>query len=664
MTMDVIEKRMCSSSMSDNGDGDRSATHLASVEISDIPSYLHKSGFFRSLQHGDGENSRILVPNECMKMDDSVNSRYDLRSLLLTFRFWVIDGISDSVLDFAMSQPFESYENILSEFYEDFPTLRNIQMFKLSLTPMVPAIESGVLDFVKYFLKRGHPWPDRTCDLICKLGNAVMLEYAIEEGCSITAEATVVAVGEGHIACLKLLHANNANWDARTTTAAAKGGHVDCLQYAHENGCPWLCSEDDSELSYWYDNSVNDSDSDGEDEEDVASDDASTQILEMNPVDEDDDANSGPMSEYDDNPHLDDGDGESDDDSDGANYHENNICTIASANGSIECLQYAHSQGAALQSRVIKAAARHPNGLECLKYAHQQGLPLTLSLSFNAAANGNLEMYQYLHAHGGPWSKRVCDTAAYKTEENEHSACKMVLFLLRNGCPPSNNIWGFTGEEFHKVLKCFLEVGLPWSATPEATTQVTRNNYLEGLHALVKHGCPCDRRTVDEAAMYSNLDILKYAHENGAPWTSQTCWLAANVGSLACLEYAHIHGARLSTNMCARMLQSNYDRSGQISLDCFIYAHKHGKCVLLPTMTSYAAQCGQLDLLQYLHENGCSIVDRAAVIAAKYGHAECLEYILCRGGIYSDEVYEAARAKEHESCMLIAEKYAASAPEK
>ena len=97
-----------------------------SVKVADIPPYLQRGQFYLSLQK-DGENDCIPVPNECMKINDSVNSRHDLRSLLLTHRFWVTDGISDSVLDFAMSQPFGSYEDILSEFNEDLSAVKHIK---------------------------------------------------------------------------------------------------------------------------------------------------------------------------------------------------------------------------------------------------------------------------------------------------------------------------------------------------------------------------------------------------------------------------------------------------------------------------------------------------------------------------------------------------------
>ena len=495
--MEEAEERKCSRiNSSEYPQSNNEVKNAISVKMADIPPYLQKSQFYLSLQK-DGE---FPVPKECMKMDDSVNSRDDLRILLLTLRFWVTDGISDSVLDFAMSQPFESYEDILSEFYEDLPAVKHIKTIALSPTPMLSAIECCVLDFVKYFRTRGYPWPDHTCDIICQTGNVMVLEYAIQEDCLITADAAAVAAGLGYIACLQLLHANNAPWDAKTTSAAAKGGHVNCLKYAHENGCPWLCSEEEPDSGYLFETYDEASDYGSSEEVSFAEGDYEQDDIGTgaNPVENGnyhDEVNSG--SDTDSDPIFDmDADDGLDVASlhtadyarmpDSSNYNKrledgmNNICTIAAVHGNLECLEYAHRHGVVLQPMTIKAAARHPKGLECLKYAHQQGLPLTHFLSLNAAFNGNLEMLQYLHTHGCPWDSRVCCAAAYKIGKSSSTACTVVLFLLRNGCAPSSDIWDFTGDEFHQILQCFLELGLPWSATPEATLRAARVNNLEG----------------------------------------------------------------------------------------------------------------------------------------------------------------------------------------
>jgi len=44
------------------------------------------------------------------------------------------------------------------------------------------------------------------------------------------------------------------------------------------------------------------------------------------------------------------------------------------------------------------------------------------------------------------------------------------------------------------------------------------------------------------AAIYGNLNCLKYAHENGCPWNENTCCSAAENGHLECLKYAHENG--------------------------------------------------------------------------------------------------------------------------
>lgn len=94
-----------------------------------------------------------------------------------------------------------------------------------------------------------------------------------------------------------------------------------------------------------------------------------------------------------------------------------------------------------------------------------------------------------MREHGCPWDAEVCKAAA------QSGQLAVVLYLLRHGCAPSANIWDFTGDEFHQILACFLEVGLPWATTPDAMISVIKRGFLEGLQSLVENGCPWHPRT-------------------------------------------------------------------------------------------------------------------------------------------------------------------------
>eukprot|EP01032_Pedospumella_encystans_P000186 gene186-204_t len=101
----------------------------------------------------------------------------------------------------------------------------------------------------------------------------------------------------------------------------------------------------------------------------------------------------------------------------------------------------------------------------------------------------------------------------------------MVLYLLRNGCPPDDQIWHFRDENrrenFQQVLNCFNEQNLPWSATPRATARVAKTGDLEGLKLLTQSGCPWHSDTMGailNAGGGNLLEVVKFARKNGCPW--------------------------------------------------------------------------------------------------------------------------------------------------
>ena len=119
---------------------------LVSFRKADVPLYLHRSEFYLSLAEDDEQE--ILVPSECFKTDDAVNCAEDLRSILLTLRFWVAKEIGDTVLAYVLNHPFESYGEVFAEFYEDMPDILRLEDIVKSEEHFQTAIYSGILRFV------------------------------------------------------------------------------------------------------------------------------------------------------------------------------------------------------------------------------------------------------------------------------------------------------------------------------------------------------------------------------------------------------------------------------------------------------------------------------------------------------------------------------------
>ena len=220
----------------------------------------------------------------------------------------------------------------------------------------------------------------------------------------------------------------------------------------------------------------------------------------------------------------------------------------------------------------------------------------------------------------------VCQFAA------QHDRFCALLYLLCNGCPPSDNIWKFTGNNFSTILYVFEEVGHTAEATPLAMNYVVKNG---------------------------NLDVVKIMREKGFPWTDDTCVETAFVGAVDILEYAHTHGAGGLHKVCAELMGfwGHFGVYTATQVACFQYAHQHSHCALDVDFAVQAARDGELELLTYLYQQGCTGGAKAPEKAAKYNRVECLEYLLLQGCPRSKRICAAAIDYGQGKCLEMAKKY-------
>ena len=96
------------------------------------------------------------------------------------------------------------------------------------------------------------------------------------------------------------------------------------------------------------------------------------------------------------------------------------------------------------------------------------------------------------------------------------------------------------------------------------------------------------------------------------------CSRVALNGNLDLLKYLHENGCPWdqSTCTCASLVGH---------LECLQYAHEN-ECPWDEDTCKYAAEKGHLECLKYLHENGCPWDEDTCSEAAKNGHIECLKY--------------------------------------
>lgn len=131
------------------------------VAISDIPTWLHNSEFYRSLDSDDGDNFIDIPSDKHMKFNDKVNSKEELKSYLKTCMFWGIDlpdNVSESTISFIQNNLKDSLR-IINKFSELDSLAKEVDILKFNLRAEINYKE----DF-EYFL----------CDLIYSFENKMI----------------------------------------------------------------------------------------------------------------------------------------------------------------------------------------------------------------------------------------------------------------------------------------------------------------------------------------------------------------------------------------------------------------------------------------------------------------------------------------------------------
>ena len=210
------------------------------------------------------------------------------------------------------------------------------------------------------------------------------------------------------------------------------------------------------------------------------------------------------------------------------------VLVAATANGYVDCLQYAHEHGCEWDPDVAVAAAENGN-LNCLQYAHEHGCDWNFQVMLAASSNGHLDCLQYAHEHGCEWTSEVTSCSS----RNGHLDC--LQYAYEHGCPWEDSATNHAAMEGHlDCLKYAHEHGCHWNNC--VTFFAAAGGHLDCLQYAHEHGCEWTSDVTRNSAAYGHLDCLQYAHEHGCEWTSEVSRYAAENGHLDCLRYAHEHG--------------------------------------------------------------------------------------------------------------------------
>ncbi len=405
---------------------------MIAVKYSAIPSYLHNSVFYRSLNSEEAD-SEILIPSDCFKVDDSVSNTTDLSHMLSVERFWGLDELPLSMMDFYYRQrDFDWKRDELDE----YPTLRIMWNLFKQPSPVTYAMQNcdraelvraelvyfligvssrydfsamkfaagqGRLDYLIALNERRYLWHEETCSKAAENGHLSCLVFLKENGCPWDKYTLIKAASNGHLDCIKYAVENGIGWVPGTCSAAAHNGHLHCLQYAVLHNFPW-----DDDVTY-----------------------------------------------------------------------------CAASSGQLECLQFALANGCPIHKYACEVAAKYGQ-LDCLILLRQYNAPWDESASIEAAIGGHLSCLQYLHENGCPWDDDTPSAAACRG----HEEC--LRYAINNGCNyEANLVYAATiGGDLGCLQYVVEEMGVYMDTGGSVFAGAVWYGHLDCLKYLLDMGCP------------------------------------------------------------------------------------------------------------------------------------------------------------------------------
>lgn len=171
------------------------------------------------------------------------------------------------------------------------------------------------------------------------------------------------------------------------------------------------------------------------------------------------------------------------------------------------------------------------------------------------------------------------------------------------------------------------------SLSCEKAARMGTLKYVKQAH---KQGQPWGR-TIEYAARFGYPDILKYAHENGCDILEPHILKeACKSGNLECVKYIE-HVTKQARGLFAyRLMYQDFPyyidtavHYGHLNIVKYLYANKYRWS--RNYTASQAAMKDNLEILQFLHENGCDWSFDTTRTAVIHGSIKCLKYAVENG---------------------------------
>jgi hypothetical protein len=355
------------------------------------------------------------------------------------------------------------------------------------------------LKMLQWLRSKECPWNVRTLEVAILENNKAALEWCLEQGCPVGADAATAAVSVGDLKLLKrlveeydcpvkfrtmtkaveqgdgaivqYLMSIGCDADEAACAAAARHGHLDILKQLRAQDCPWISLNALAKVSSQY---VPCECGDGDD----------------------------------------------------------NMCVAAAEGGHLDILQYVLEQGCVMDQATCNAAASAGH-LHIIQYAAEQNIPLT-NKDWPSKAT---DAYPALACGVAYWTS-LCDRAALRGD------IVMLDWLVGNGVEIGRGTVQAAAEEGHiHVLEWLWERHCPWDAW--AFCRAISNDKWNVVHWLKDKGCVFDQwamlftvehSTFAEKAVEKRIALLEQFLT--APWHPNFTAIVAYEDDLEVLKWA------------------------------------------------------------------------------------------------------------------------------
>lgn len=427
---------------------------VVEITLDQVPEYLRGGDYYKALL-SEQDDEVLFVPADVLKADNKVDNANDLRHLLSSLRFWIVDIAF--VVEYLLSTSMDDEICLAIESFEaTFPIMRIVRL-AVKATPIYQTCYRApcpLLWYVKakhvcsakilfYFAQHALAKADNVADVehfiasysaesVAANGDLEMLKCLFENNIS-TTSLCYHSARTGQLHCLEYLVSKGSHLFVKTSSIASTNGHVHILEFLHEKNKPFdpYCGR------------------------------------------------------------------------------------IAAEKGHVECLRFLHKIRRAGGIFIPAVAARNGH-LHCLQFAYENGFPWDASTCCDAATGGHLDCLKYAHKNGCPWDNRTTLNASkhfpclvYAIQNNcpyrDTSAQDAFIaghdisgFYILKHCPGQYNAICIYAAKIGRldILQACHEANIPWHA--HTCTAAHAAGQQECLAYALEHGAPAPVESVPQ----------------------------------------------------------------------------------------------------------------------------------------------------------------------